>query len=102
MDKINQIKPEDFPGKIVFEISPQDLRDYSENLLKDALEAKSAEVKPVEEYLTPDEMCLALSISKVTMWNYDKKVITRTLRVVNLKRYRRTDLEIIMVEFGKK
>ena len=94
--------PNSVKGKIVLEVTPEDLQIYSENLLQKALKAKAEEVKPAEEYLTPDQFCEVLGISKVTLWNYDKKGITRPLRIGNLKRYRRSDLEIIMVEFGKK
>ncbi len=54
-----------------------------------------------EEYLTPSEMAQALKISMVTLWHWDKKGITHPLRVGNLKRYRKSDLKKIMVEFGK-
>lgn len=55
--------------------------------------------KEEEEYLTPSEMAQSLKISMVTLWHWDNKAITRPLRVGNLKRYRRSDLEKIMVEF---
>jgi hypothetical protein len=85
-------------GKVVYEITPEQLKEYSENLIRAALEAKEAEKKPTEEYLTPDEMCKELKISKVSLWNWDKQGITCPLRIGNLKRYRRSDLEKIMNE----
>lgn len=47
------------------------------------------------EYLTPEEVAKRLSISIVTLWTYDKKGITKPLRMGNLKRYRKSDLESI-------
>ena len=94
--------PEAIPGKVVLEVSPRDLQNYSENLLKKALETKGSEVKPSEEYLTPNEMAEALKVSLVTIWSYDKKGITIPLRIGNLKRYRKSDLEKIMQEYGGK
>lgn len=98
---LEKLNPENIPGKVVLEISPEDLREYSESLLKSALDAKEAEKPPEETYLTPDQFCEVLGITKVTLWNYDKKGITRPLRLGNLKRYRRSDLEKIMTEFRK-
>lgn len=54
-----------------------------------------------EEYLTPSEMAQFLKISMVTLWHLDRKQNTRPLRVGNLKRYRRSDLDLMMVEFVK-
>lgn len=58
-------------------------------------------IQKQEEYLTPAEMAQFLKISMVTLWHWDKKGITRPLRVGNLKRYRKSDLEKIIVEYGK-
>jgi len=49
-----------------------------------------------EEYLTPAQFAEVLSISLVTLWNWDKKGITQPLRIGNAKRYRRSDLERIL------
>lgn len=52
--------------------------------------------KPEEELLTSDEFANILKISKVTIWNWDKKGITKPVRIGNAKRYRRSDLEQLM------
>jgi len=52
----------------------------------------------VERYLTTDQFCDALNISRVTLWSWDKKGITRPVRVGNLKRYRLSDLEVLARE----
>ncbi len=89
--------------KITFEQLPEALSLLIEEVgdLKRML-AKFPEqsTQKEEEYLTPAEMAQFLKISMVTLWHWDKKGITRPLRVGNLKRYRRSDLELIMVEFG--
>ncbi len=70
--------------------------------LKKIVAKKSEQSTPKEEeYLTPAEMIQCLKISSVTLWHWDKKGITRPLRVGNLKRYRKSDLEKIIVEYGK-
>jgi hypothetical protein len=54
------------------------------------------ESKDPEEYLTPAQFAEALQVSLVTLWSWDKKGITRPLRIGNAKRYRRSDLEKIL------
>jgi predicted DNA-binding transcriptional regulator AlpA len=50
------------------------------------------EVKP-NKFLTADEVCEKLSITRVTLWSWDKKNITKPLRIGNLKRYKLSDIE---------
>ncbi len=51
------------------------------------------EDKPPEKYLTTDQVCELLNITRVTLWAWDKKGITSPLRIGNLKRYRLSDIE---------
>lgn len=51
------------------------------------------EPHPQEKFLTVDEVCSMLSISRVTLWNFDKREITKPVRIGNLKRYRLSDIE---------
>lgn len=93
--KSNKISFNEMPealGQLISEVS---------DLKKMVANKHTEPARTEEEYLTPSEMCQALKISTVTLWNWDKKGITRPLRVGNLKRYRKSDLELIMVEFGK-
>jgi len=90
--------------QITFEQIPEALShliDEVADLKKMVGEQPKQKVQKEEEYLTPAEMAQFLKISMVTLWHWDKKGITRPLRVGNLKRYRRSDLEKIIVEFGK-
>jgi len=90
--------------KITFEQLPEALS----HLIKEVADLKimlatqpEQSIQKEEEYLTPTEMAQFLKISMVTLWHWDKKGITRPLRIGNLKRYRKSDLEKIIVEFGK-
>lgn len=82
-------------GKIKFEATAADLRAFGEYLLRRAEESRPAP-KDEEVYMTPQEYAEALKISLVTLWSWDKKGITRPLRIGNAKRYRRSDLEKIL------
>jgi len=59
---------------------------------------KVSENPPREDdvYLTPSEMAQSLKISMVTLWHWDNKGITKPLRIGNLKRYKKSDLQKIM------
>ena len=51
-----------------------------------------------EEYLTPKEFADTLHISLVSLWSWDKKGLTKPLRIGNKKLYRMSDLEKILKE----
>jgi hypothetical protein len=78
------------------EITGADLLAFGEAIQKRATEAGEKTPKENEEYLTPSQFAEALQISLVTLWSWDKKQITRPLKIGNAKRYRRSDLEKIM------
>ena len=78
---------------IRFEISGTELLTYSDEMLKQIVEAKVKETQEPETYLTSEEMARTLKISLVTLWSWDKKGITHPLRIGNTKRYRLSDVE---------
>ncbi len=45
------------------------------------------------ELLTTDEVCDLLSISRVTVWHWEKKGLLKSVRLGNLKRFRRADID---------
>lgn len=81
---------------VKLEINGADLLAFGEAIHKSALEAGEKTPKENEEYLTPAELTGVLKISLVTLWSWDKKNITRPLRIGNKKLYRRSDLEKIL------
>ena len=80
------------------EITGADLLAFGESIQKKATEEGKYAPKEVEEYLTPQQFADALQVSLVTLWSWDKKRITKPLRIGNAKRYRRSDLEKILLE----
>lgn len=64
----------------------------------DKIDAKISAKDQIEqdtetELLTTDEVCDLLSISRVTVWHWEKKGILRSTRLGNLKRFRRADID---------
>ena len=66
-----------------------------ETTLTTLAEKKPEPEKLKEKYLTVDQVCELLSVSRVTLWAWDKKKITKPVRIGNLKRYRLSDIEKI-------
>lgn len=79
-----------------FEILGSDLLEYTDEMMRRAVESEKNHEILTEEYLTPEEMAKTLRISLVTLWSWDKKGITIPLRIGNKKLYRRSDLEKIL------
>lgn len=82
---------------IKLEVTGSDLVAFGE-WMHNTLNTESQKNTPKnpEEYLTPSQFAEALQISLVTLWNWDKRKITRPLHIGSKKRYRRSDLELIL------
>ncbi len=65
----------------------------------DRLDEKIIQPKPLpikdEKLLTTKEVCRRLSISRVTVWSWEKKNILHPIRIGNMKRYKEADIEAI-------
>ena len=64
-----------------------------ESSISQLVQMPKPETKTQERYLTTDQVCELLSITRVTLWSWDKKGVTSPLRVGNLKRYRLSDID---------
>jgi hypothetical protein len=72
-----------------------DLQEFAKMCIEAGKQEKPESRDP-EEYLTPAQYAEVLKISLVTLWSWDKKGITRPLRIGTKKLYRRSDLEKIL------
>jgi len=90
----------EFAKRVRLEVTGADLLAFGESIQKKAIEEEKNTPKEVEEYMTPQQFAEALHISLVTLWSWDKKRITRPLRIGNKKLYRRSDLEKILQSNG--
>ena len=46
-----------------------------------------------ETYLTTDQVCEMLTVSRVTLWNWQKAGIINSFKVGNLKRYKLSSIQ---------
>ncbi len=81
---------------VKLEISGADLLAFGESIQKAAIKDNNKAPLMSEEYLTTKQIADILQVSKVTIWHWDKKGITNPLRVGNMKRYRRSDIEKVL------
>ena len=82
---------------IKLEVSGADLLAFGKAIHNWATEEGKEHIpKEIEQYLTTKQFADALQVSLPTLWAWDKKQITRPLRIGNAKRYRRSDLEKIL------
>ncbi len=54
------------------------------------------EISLPEKYLTVDQVSELLSVTRTTLWSWDRKGILESCRIGNQKRYRLSDIELIM------
>jgi hypothetical protein len=81
---------------VKLEVTGADLLAFGESIHKTAVAESEKNTSKDEVYLTPQQFADALQISLVTLWSWDKKGITKPLRIGNAKRYRRSDLEKVL------
>jgi len=84
-------------ANLKIELSVEDLRNFGQEIAAKSVEGLEEHLKNQSEsqYLTGTRVCELLDISRVTLWQWDKKGITNPVRMGNLKRYRRSDIDSI-------
>jgi len=84
-------------ANIKVEISPEDLRCFGETIAERSFEAFKNQTKEKQEtrFISVEKVLEILDISRTTLWQWDKKGITKQIRFGNLKRYMRSDIETI-------
>jgi excisionase family DNA binding protein len=75
-----------------FETITQKL-DTIEAAILQISKAKTEPDPPREKFLTVDEVAEMLSVSRVTLWSWDRKGIINPVRIGNLKRYKLSEIE---------
>jgi predicted DNA-binding transcriptional regulator AlpA len=83
-------------NNVKLEVSGADLLAFGESIHKQASAVKPPEKDEI--YLTAEELAKILKVSLVTIWSWDKKGITKPLRIGNQKRYRKSDIENFLQE----
>jgi len=82
---------------LTIQVNASALKEFAETCIEAGRKEKPEPSSP-EEYLTPAQFSEALQVSLVTLWSWDKKGLTRPLKIGNAKRYRRSDLEKILCD----
>ena len=80
-------------NNVVLQVSPKDLNQFATDLIQKIISEAQPEPTPGEKFLTTEEVCDLLRITRVTLWTWEKKGVINPVRLGNLKRYRLTDIE---------
>lgn len=91
--EIHCITPDEFRNIII-----NDIKEELSNIAKHLNPLR----KPKEEYLTRKEVAKILKISLPTISDWNKKGILNPLRIGNLIRYKKSDLEDALVQINNK
>jgi len=78
-------------------INPFELIEKRLDRIESSIEKLASKPDPPppdrDSYLTTDQVCEMLSVSRPTLWAWDKKEILNPVRIGNAKRYRLSDIE---------
>lgn len=80
-------------ANITLNVTANDLKQFGEDLINSKPKEPEKSQDSKNTLLTGEQVCKMLSISRVTLWDWDKKRITDPVRLGNLKRYRLSDIE---------
>ena len=90
-------------ANIKLEITGQDLRNFSNELINRAVTEVAAAVKAAEEekLLTREEVKEMCNVCDTTLWLWNKRNYLKVVKVGNKVRYRLTDVKRILGKTGK-
>ncbi len=86
------IENPELAGKISVNVGTNDLIAFARELAIQ-LKPEPASIPPEEKYFTADETADLLKVSRVTLWQWDKKGILKPRKVGNLLRYMESDVK---------
>jgi len=75
-------------------VNVNELKDFADYLIEKGKKERK-EPEP-EVLLTPKELANKFNVSLVTLWHWDKRGLTKPVRIGNAKRYRLSDVEKIL------
>jgi predicted DNA-binding transcriptional regulator AlpA len=83
-----------------FEILEKKL-DTIQTAILNLAKAEPEPEQPRAKYLTVDQVADMLSVSRVTLWSWDRKGILNPVKIGNLKRYKLSEIESLGGNSGK-
>lgn len=79
---------------IKIEVTPEDLKSFGRQIANEVIKATESREKEKEEnpFLTSEQVEKIFQVKRMTIWQWDKKGITKPIYLGKLKRYRRKDI----------
>ena len=86
------------PENMVLQLKKEDLKEFANQILLGAksiamLEAEAAATS--DQLLTIDEAAKLLSVSKMTLYRWDKNGYLKKMEIGGKRRYRKSDIELL-------
>jgi len=81
---------------IILQVSYEDLKKFAEEILLGAKSIAMIEAEAAasgDQLLTVDEAARLLSVSKMTLYRWDKSGILKKVEIGGKRRYRKSDIE---------
>ena len=81
---------------IILQVSYEDLKKFAEEILLGAKSIAMIEAEATasgDQLLTVDEAARLLSVSKMTLYRWDKSGILKKVEIGGKRRYRKSDIE---------
>ena len=80
-----------------FELTEEQLTRHSTECALKTVEILNSQSKPKQDsaFISGEAVCKILDISRTTLWQLDKKGVTKPIWLRNVKRYRVSDIETI-------
>jgi predicted DNA-binding transcriptional regulator AlpA len=78
--------------KITVNLKANDFLSFAKELAE-RLKPEPSTILPEEKYLTADEVANKLGVTRVTLWQWNKKEILKPLKIGNVLRYRQSDID---------
>lgn len=84
-------------ANVTISVSPTELREFALELIEEVSNRKRKEAeKEADTYLTANEVADKFSVSKPTLWRWDKIGYLKPVRVGRKPYYRRSDVEALL------
>lgn len=85
----------DSGANVAVTVTPLDLKEFALFLIGQA-KATESENSQTEKYLTPDEVCTMIGVSKNTLWRWEKDNYLTPIKVGRKSRYKQSDIITLM------
>lgn len=88
---------------VAFTVTPTQLKEFALEVVHEVFDKREAEraAEREETYLTTEEVCEMMTVTKGTLWRWEKLGYLIPYRVGRKLRYKRSDVEAVLTDKRK-